>query len=140
VFTATVIVSLALASLFYRYYGLQIVNYEQFLTQSERNRVRLEALPPTRGLIFDRNGELLASNEPSQLLAVVVERAGDLSALLDRIESLIGLDPEERIRFQERRRRSRPYDAVPLKLRLTDDETAVVGVNRHTLPGATIEA
>jgi len=94
VFTATVIVSLALASLFYRYYGLQIVNYEQFLTQSERNRVRLEALPPTRGLIFDRNGELLASNEPSQLLAVVVERAGDLSALLDRIESLIGLDPE----------------------------------------------
>jgi penicillin-binding protein 2 len=140
VFTATVIVSLALASLFYRYYGLQIVNYEQFLTQSERNRVRLEALPPTRGLIFDRNGELLASNEPSQLLAVVVERAGDLSALLDRIESLIGLDPEERIRFQERRRRSRPYDAVPLKLRLTDAETAVVGVNRHTLPGATIEA
>ena len=88
VFTATVIVSLALASLFYRYYGLQIVNYEQFLTQSERNRVRLEALPPTRGLIFDRNGELLASNEPSQLLAVVVERAGDLSALLDRIETL----------------------------------------------------
>jgi penicillin-binding protein 2 len=140
VFTASVIVLLALASLFYRYFGLQIVNYQQFLTQSERNRVRLEALPPTRGLIFDRNGELLASNEPSQLLAIVVERAGDLSALLDRIESLIGLDPEERIRFQQRRRRSRPYDAVPLKLRLTDAQTAVIGVNRHTLPGATIEA
>ena len=140
VLTASLIVLLALLALFYRYYGLQIINYEQFLTQSERNRVRLEALPPTRGLIFDRNGELLASNEPSQLLAVVVERAGDLSALLDRIESLIGLDPEERIRFQERRRRSRPYDAVPLKLRLTDAETAVIGVYRHTLPGATIEA
>lgn len=140
VLTASVIVLLALSVLFYRYYGLQIDNYEQFLTQSERNRVRLEALPPTRGLIFDRNGQLLASNEPSQLLAVVVERADNLTVLLDRIESLIGLDAEERERFQERRRRSRPYDAVPLKLRLSDAETAVIGVHRHTLPGATIEA
>ena len=140
VLVASMAVLAAVATLLYRYYDLQIVSYQQFLTQSERNRVRLEALAPTRGLIYDRKGRLLASNEPSQSLAVVVERAGSLPALFERLDALVGLEDDELERFQERRRRSRPYDAVPLKLRLTDQEVAVIGVHRHTLPGVTIEA
>jgi len=140
ILVASVAVLAAVATLLYRYYDLQIVSYQQFLTQSERNRVRLEALAPTRGLIYDRKGRLLASNEPSQSLAVVVERAGSLPALFQRLDALVGLEDDELERFQERRRRSRPYDAVPLKLRLTDQEVAVIGVHRHTLPGVTIEA
>ena len=140
ILVASVAVLAAVATLLYRYYDLQIVSYQQFLTQSERNRVRLEALAPTRGLIYDRKGRLLASNEPSQSLAVVVERAGSLPALFERLDALVGLEDDELERFQERRRRSRPYDAVPLKLRLTDQEVAVIGVHRHTLPGVTIEA
>ena len=140
ILVASVVVLAAVATLLYRYYDLQIVSYQQFLTQSERNRVRLEALAPTRGLIYDRKGRLLASNEPSQSLAVVVERAGSLPALFERLDALVGLEDDELERFQERRRRSRPYDAVPLKLRLTDQEVAVIGVHRHSLPGVTIEA
>ena len=140
ILVASMAVLVAVATLLYRYYDLQIVSYQQFLTQSERNRVRLEALAPTRGLIYDRKGRLLASNEPSQSLAVVVERAGSLPALFERLDALVGLEDDELERFQERRRRSRPYDAVPLKLRLTDQEVAVIGVHRHTLPGVTIEA
>jgi len=140
ILVASMAVLAAVATLLYRYYDLQIVSYQQFLTQSERNRVRLEALAPTRGLIYDRKGRLLASNEPSQSLAVVVERAGSLPALFERLDALVGLEDDELERFQERRRRSRPYDAVPLKLRLTDQEVAVIGVHRHTLPGVTIEA
>jgi penicillin-binding protein 2 len=140
ILVASVAVLAAVATLLYRYYDLQIVSYQQFLTQSERNRVRLEALAPTRGLIYDRKGRLLASNEPSQSLAVVVERAGSLPALFERLDALVGLEDDELERFQERRRRSRPYDAVPLKLRLTDQEVAVIGVHRHSLPGVTIEA
>lgn len=137
---AGLVVLAALGTLIFRYYTLQIVDYEQFLTQSERNRVRLEALPPNRGLIYDRRGRLLASNEPSQSLAIVVERTGNLQGLLDQLDALVGLDEDELERFQERRRRSRPYDPVPLKLRLSDAEVAVIGVHRHTLPGVTIEA
>lgn len=131
---------LAFGLLIYRYYTLQILEYEQFLTESDRNRVRLEALPPTRGLILDRKGRLLAANEPSRSLGVIVERAGNLGRLMDKIDALIGLDVDDRERFQERRRRSRPYDPVPLKLRLTDQDIAVIGANRHTLPGVTIDA
>ena len=137
---AGLVVLAALGTLIFRYYTLQILDYEQFLTQSERNRVRLEALPPNRGLIYDRKGRLLASNEPSQSLAIVVERTDNLQELLDQLDALVGLDDDELERFQERRRRSRPYDPVPLKLRLSDAEVAVIGVHRHTLPGVTIEA
>lgn len=138
--TAIAIVAAVFTVLGYRYYSLQIVDYEQFLTQSERNRVRLEAVPPKRGLILDRKGRLLAINEPTHALAVVVERAGDVGTLLERLTTLVAIDPEDIERFEERRRRRRPYDPVPLKLQLTDAEMAVIGVNRHDLPGVTIEA
>ena len=96
---------LAFGLLIYRYYTLQILEYEQFLTESDRNRVRLEALPPTRGLILDRKGRLLAANEPSRSLGVIVERAGNLGRLMDKIDALVGLDVDDRERFQERRRK-----------------------------------
>lgn len=140
VVVAVLVVLIAFSVLGYRYYSLQITEYEQFLTQSDRNRVRLEAVPPKRGLILDRKGRLLATNQPTHALAVVVERADDLGALLERLQALISIDDDDLQRFDERRRRRRPYDPVPLKLQLTDEEIAVIGVNRHQLPGVTIEA
>ena len=140
VVVAAVIVVVALVLLGYRYYDLQIVNYQQFLTQSERNRVRLEAIPPTRGLIVDRAGRLLANNEPTHALAVVIERVEDEAALFEQLKSLITISEDDLERFSDRRRRRRPYDPVPLKLQLTDEEMAVIGVHRHHLPGVTLEA
>ena len=140
VFTAILIVVLAFSALAWRYYTLQIVQYERFLTQSDRNRVRLEAIPPKRGLIFDRKGRLLASNEPSHRLSVVVERVNDWDILLTKLKTLIALDEEAIERFEARRQYRRPYDAVPLKLQLTEEEMAVIAVNRHILPSIVIEA
>jgi len=137
---AAVIVVVALVLLGYRYYDLQIVDYQQFLTQSERNRVRLEAIPPTRGLIFDRAGRLLANNKPTHALAVVIERVDDEAALFQQLKSLIAISEDDLERFSDRRRRRRPYDPVPLKLQLTDEEIAIIGVHRHRLPGVTLEA
>ena len=140
VVVAAVIVVVALVLLGYRYYDLQIVDYQQFLTQSERNRVRLEAIPPTRGLIFDRAGRLLANNKPTHALAVVIERVDDEAALFQQLKSLIAISEDDLERFSDRRRRRRPYDPVPLKLQLTDEEIAIIGVHRHRLPGVTLEA
>lgn len=140
VVVAAVIVVVALVLLGYRYYDLQIVDYQQFLTQSERNRVRLEAIPPTRGLIFDRAGRLLANNKPTHALAVVIERVDDEAALFQQLKSLIAISEDDLERFSDRRHRRRPYDPVPLKLQLTDEEIAIIGVHRHRLPGVTLEA
>ena len=137
---ALLIVAAALSLITYRYYSLQITQYDQFLTQSERNRVRLEAVPPKRGLIVDRRGRLLATNVPTHRLSIVVERVDDLDGLLAQLGELVALSDEELDRFKQRRSRRRPYDPVPLKLQLSDKEMAVLAVNRHDLAGVTIEA
>ncbi len=60
-----------LGAILARYYNLQIPEYETYRTQAEQNRVQLQPLPPKRGLIFDRNGVLLADNRPSFILSIV---------------------------------------------------------------------
>ena len=93
-----VVVLLMLAvfsGLAYRYYTLQITDYQSYQTQSERNRVQLRPVPPVRGLIFDRNGILLAENRPSYQLAVVRERVEDLEVALGQLKDLLGLSDEE---------------------------------------------
>lgn len=140
VVAAALIVFAAMLVLVWRYYSLQVVEFEQYLTQSERNRVRLETVPPKRGLVYDRKGRLLASNEPTHRLGVVVERVDDLDAMLERLGELVTLTEDDLTRFETRRKRRRPYDPVPLKLRLSDEEMAVLAVNRHALPGVTVDA
>ncbi|MEM6584051.1 MAG: penicillin-binding protein 2, partial [Pseudomonadota bacterium] len=82
-----------LSVLLARYYTLQISDYETYQTASERNRVRLQALPPKRGLIFDRNGVLLADNRPSYTLSLIIERVEDLESTLTRLAVLIPIEP-----------------------------------------------
>ncbi len=79
---AILIVTGLLGVILARYYTLQIESYETYRTQSERNRVQLQPLPPKRGLIYDRNGILLADNRPSYILSIVVERVSDIDATL----------------------------------------------------------
>ena len=140
VIVAGALVLLAFVTLGWRYYSLQIVDYQQFLVQSERNRVRLEAVPPKRGLIYDRKGRLLASNEPSHRLSIVLERVDDLDELLAQLKALVVISEDDIRRFEQRRRRRRPYDPVPLKLQLSDEDMAILAVNRHQLTGIAIEA
>src|SRR5690554_4080550 len=90
---------LLLLVLVYRFYSLQVVHFEDYTTLSERNRVHVLPIPPTRGLIYDRNGELLAENRPSYTLSVVQERVPDLAetlAILSRLISVTPTDIEDR--------------------------------------------
>ena len=85
-FVVVIIMSLALVS---RLFYLQVINHQRFVTMSDENRVQLEPLAPTRGLILDRHGRVLADNQPSHQLSMVVERIKDLDTTLDYIGSLI---------------------------------------------------
>jgi penicillin-binding protein 2 len=123
-----------------RYFSLQITEYENYKTESERNRVQLQSLPPKRGLIYDRNGVLLADNRPSYLLSLVEERVGDLDSTLAELQALLPISESDLEKFHKKRKRSAAYEAVPLRFRLTEDERARLAVNRHRLPGVIVDA
>jgi len=145
VYSARTVIAIAivlglLAVVFSRYYSLQVTEYESYKTQSERNRVQLQPLPPKRGLIYDRNGVLLADNRPSYILSVVRERVADLDDTLAELAALVPISEADLDNFQKKLQRRRPYEAVPLRFRLTEKERARLAVNRYRLPGVVVEA
>jgi len=123
-----------------RLFVLQINDYEHFTTLSESNRVRIKALPPTRGLILDRNGVVMANNLPSYRLEIIHEQVGDLDATLQQLQSYIEIDEQDIKRFQQASSRRRPFESIPLKLNLNDDEVARLAVNLHQFKGVEINA
>jgi penicillin-binding protein 2 len=119
---------------------LQIASHEHFSTLSHENRVRIQPVPPTRGLIYDRNGVLLADNLPSYQLQIVPEQVPDLEQTLTRLQRLVELDETHLERFNKLRKRHPGHNGIPLKLNLSDTEMARVAINLHTLPGVHLEA
>lgn len=132
---------LLVSILVYRYYDLQIVNYEEYATQSDRNRVHVQPVPPTRGLIFDRNGELLADNKASFTLSVVSSDAAELSNTIELLKNLIEITPADLGKFYKaQKQRRHKLDPVPLRYRLTEEEIARLAVNQHLLDGVEVNA
>ncbi len=137
-FAVLIILTLVLvARLFY----LQIIQHEAYATLSDKNRIQVEPLPPVRGLIYDRNGELIADNVPTLNLIITRELVADLELTLDRIDGLIGLTTEERESFYRRlKRRQRPHEPVPVRFKLSSEEHARIAVNEYAMPGVQVEA
>ncbi len=133
-----VMMVLAMLGLLYRYFFLQVVQNEEYRAQSDRNRIAVRTVAPTRGVIVDRSGNLLAVNTPSFTLAITPERADDLDAVLTSLRDLLGLSETDIELFTEARKRRRPLSPVPLKYRLTDEELAVIAVNKHVLSGVSV--
>lgn len=124
-----------------RVYYLQVVDYEHYTTLSDKNRMQLQSVAPTRGLIYDRNGILLADNQPVFSVSIVKERVEDLEKTIAKIGSIIELSDEQIKRFDKRlNNRRKPYEPVPLKSKLSEREIARLSVNRHLLPGVEVEA
>lgn len=130
-----------LALLLIRFYNLQVVNHEEYVTQSDRNRVQVQPLPPNRGLIYDRNGKLLADNRASYTLNLVKEHVDDLEQTLQILGELLGFREGEQEKFFKRlKQRRRPFEPVPFRYRLSEDEIARIAVNEYRLPGVQVDA
>lgn len=120
---------------------LQITQHDLYSTRSEKNRVRVEPLPPNRGLIYDRNGTLLAENRPTYNLTLVRERVDDLDDTLALLVDLLELPEEDIDAFNVRsRQRQRPFQPALLMSDLSENQIARLAVNRHRLPGVEVEA
>lgn len=117
---------------------LQVAYFDYYTTQSEKNRQRIQPIPPTRGLIFDRNGEVLADNQPSFTLQVIPEKSRDLAGLIQQLDAFFGLTPGEKELFFRQVRQKRRFDTVPLRSQLTPREVARFSVQRHRFPGVLI--
>ncbi len=133
-----VLCTLALAILALRMGYLQLVYHQHYTTLSTQNRVSLQPVPPTRGLIYDRNGVVLAQNISTFSLELTLERIPDLEATLADLGALITITEDDLERFEHERRRTRRFNPVPLRFRLSEEEVALVAVNQHRLPGVEI--
>tara|TARA_E500000331_G_C17257321_1_gene713660 strand:- start:552 stop:2438 length:1887 start_codon:yes stop_codon:yes gene_type:complete len=124
-----------------RFFYLQIIQHDVYATLSDKNRIQVEPIPPVRGLIYDRNGELIADNVPSLNLTITKELTADIELTLARIDELIGLSENEKEAFHRRlKRRQRPFESVPILFKLSAEEHARIAVNEYSLPGVQVEA
>jgi penicillin-binding protein 2 len=139
VFAGAVCVFIML-SLVARLIYLQVVNHELFSTLSLNNRLQLKAVAPTRGLIYDRNGIVLAENRPMYLLEVTPEEVPDMESTLAALSDVVSLRDTDIERFRQFLKSKRQFEAVPLRFNLDETEVAHFSVNRHRFPGVDIAA
>ena len=133
-----VLVFVAFAVLAARFAFLQVASYEEFHTRSEANRIKARPIVPARGLIYDRNGRLLADNVPAYRLDAVREDVGDLDDMVSRLREVIELSDEEAEAFLAASRARRRFQPVTVKLRLSEAEVARFAVDRHRFPGVDV--
>ncbi len=133
-------VLLLLGVLIYRLVQLQSVQHEYFVTRSDENRMRVQPVVGVRGLIYDRNGVVLAENLPAYRLEIIPEQSANLHDTVDRLSQIVAISDRERERFFARVEASASFDQIPLKLNLNGDDLARFEVNRRQFPGVNVRA
>ena len=137
---ALVAVMVMLGILVSNMYRLQVTRHKDFFTQSRDNRVRVLPVVPNRGLIYDRNGVLLADNRPVYSLEIIPEEVKDLKQTVTELAQILAISEATQDEFLEASRVSRRFKKIPLKSNLTEEEVARFSVNQHRFHGAYIEA
>jgi penicillin-binding protein 2 len=132
---AMVVISALVLTLVGRLVYLQIWRHDYYVELSQGNRVRLDPIPASRGLILDRNGRVLADNEPAYQLELIREQVPDLDDTLRRLAALGLIDGEEVEDTRHMILSRRSFDNVPVRLRLTDEEIGRFAVHRYEFPG-----
>ena len=117
---------------------LQVVRHDYYAELSQGNRVRIEPMPPNRGLILDRHGAVLAENLPAYQLELTSEQTPDVDAVLAELAALQLVEPDDIDRLKRLIRSRRSFEGVPIRLQLTDEEVARFAVRRHEFPGVDI--
>jgi penicillin-binding protein 2 len=135
------VICLSLAGvLVYRLTDLQIVQQSYYASRAEDNRTRLQPVAPVRGLIYDRNGVVLAQNSPAFVLEITPEKVLNMDDTLQRLSALMRVDPQDIARFRAQVRKSPRYRGVPLRSSLTLEEVAQFELNRYAFPGVDVTA
>ncbi len=136
---AAVLITLAIIGVIARLVWLQVVKYDYFVDLSQGNRIKIEPIPPNRGLILDRNGLPLATNAPSYQLELRREQVPELDSTLARLAEIGLLEADDIPAIKKDIRGRRIFDAVPVKLQLNEIELARFAARRYDFPGVDIK-
>ncbi|HEY6645194.1 penicillin-binding protein 2 [Povalibacter sp.] len=135
---AAILIALAICAVIARLVWLQVVKYDYFVNLSQGNRIKIEPIPPNRGLILDRNGVPLATNAPSYQLELRREQVPDLDVTLQGLAGIGLIDADDIPALKKDIRGRRIFDAVPIKLQMNDEELARFAARRYDYPGVDI--
>ncbi|MGR5133006.1 penicillin-binding protein 2 [Vibrio alfacsensis] len=121
-------------------YNIQVNQFQDYQTRSNDNRIKIVPIAPNRGLIYDRNGVLLAENRPVFNLELTPEKIKDIDGTIKELQTILEITPEQVARFQRERKRTRRFKSVPLLTQLDEKQVAVFSVNQYRFPGVEISA
>lgn len=121
-------------------YNIQVKDHQDYQTRSNDNRIKVIPIAPNRGLIYDRNGVLLAENKPVYNLEVIPEEVDNLEKSLEQVSQLITITEQEKQDFLKDIKNTRRFKSQVLKARLDEADVATFSVNQHKFPGFSIEA
>ena len=139
--TISLVITIMLSFLLlWRYMSLQVVNFNYFSTASDRNRIHTLPAAPKRGLIYDRDGVVLAQNQATYSLVLTKERIDSLDDTLGDLQQLFDISNDAIEKFLGLVKQRKPYQSVPLLFKLSEDEISRFSVNRYRLPGVEIVA
>lgn len=123
-----------------RFWYLQVDRYEGLSERADRNRIAVVPIPPRRGEILDRNGEVLARNYRTYTLEVVPAQAGNLNELFERLTEVVYISPADQRRFKRRAAESSRYASLQLRNNLNDTEAAWFAAHSFQFPGVELRA
>ena len=133
-------VLIAFALLLARFVWLQVLQHDAYSAKAEENRIAVVPLPPNRGLILDRNGEILARNYLAYTLEIFPAQVRDLEATIAQLAEFVDIQPRDRARFRKLLQETKNAESLPIRTRLSDEEVARIAVNRWRFTGVDIRA
>ena len=123
-----------------RFTWLQVFQQEYYHTLAEANRISVVPVVPNRGLILDRNGEVLAANYSAYTLEITPSKVPNVERAIDELATVIEVSARDRRRFRKLQEESKNFESLPIRTRLTEEEVARFAVNRFRFPGFEIKA
>jgi penicillin-binding protein 2 len=138
--TASVIMLVAFFILVLRFFWLGVVQNSYYTTRAEDNRLTLVPVVPNRGLIFDRNGVLMATNTSAYTLEIVPGRAGPIDQTIEALSKVVTIEGKDKRRFKQLLREAKTFESIPIRSRLTEEEVARFAAQRYRFPGVEVRA
>lgn len=134
-----ILILLMAAGLIFRLYYLQVIQHSLYTTLSEKNQVTLLPIPPNRGIIYDRNGIIIAENTPVFSLEMIPDKVANIPQTVQALSQIINISPEDLAAFNKQLKQHRRFDSVPLKVKLDENELARFYVNQFRFPGVMVK-
>jgi len=137
---AGLLVLAAFGLLLARFVWLQVLQHDAYRAKAEENRIAIVPVAPSRGLVLDRNGEVLARNYLAYTLELFPAQVQDLESTIAQLAEFVDIQPRDRARFRKLLQETRNAESLPIRTRLTDEEVARIAANRWRFTGVDIRA